>query len=241
MKPITPRAIGIGLLMVCVIVGMTQVLSIQHAAADVGAGSPPPAPTYLLFLYVAFLAPLLTRLHKKWALTGSELLFIYALMVIVGPISHVHSIGFLVPHTVSPLYYNAQEPGWAAFQSALPAWLGPNSPQAVKGFFHGAGGVVPWMAWLLPFVAWSSLLIALFFVMLCLNVMMRKQWVENERLTFPLAAIPLALTEDAGGSRSGKLRRAVLSKASAHHTRLPRLEIFRLGNRDDFALRCSPL
>jgi hypothetical protein len=44
-------------------------------------------------------------------------------------------------------------------------------------------------------LAWSSLLTALFCVMLCVNVLMRRQWVENERLTFPLAAIPLALTE----------------------------------------------
>jgi hypothetical protein len=206
MRAITPRALGIGLVMVVVIVGMTQALSVQASAADVGAGSPPPAPTYLLFLYAALLAPLLLRLNRRFALSPGELLFVYGLIIVVGPISHAHCMGFLVPHTVAPLYYNAEEPGWAVFQPVLRLWLGPNTRQAVTGFFHGTGGVVPWAAWLLPLVAWSSLLIALFFVMLCVNVLMRRQWVDNERLTFPLAAIPVALAGDEERGLSRTLR-----------------------------------
>jgi hypothetical protein len=197
---ITPRGFGIGLLMICVIVGMTQVLSVKHLAAEVGGGSPPPAPTYFLFLYVLLAAPLLGRWSRRLALSRGELLLIYAMMLIAGPITHIYSIGFLIPHTVAPLYYNAQEPGWALFQPTLPHWFGPATHDAVRGFFLGTGGGVPWQAWLLPMAAWSSLLIALFWVMLCINSLMRQQWIEDERLVFPLAAIPLILTE--GGERS---------------------------------------
>lgn len=219
---VTPRAVGIGLVMVCVIVGMTQTLSIQRSAAEVGGGAPPPAPTYLLLLYVLLLAPLLGRWNRRLALSRGELLLIYAMMLVAGPITHPYGIGFLVPHTVSPLYYNAHEPGWALFQPALPSWLGPDDPRAVKTFFQGGDGTVPWGAWLIPMLAWSSLLVALFWVMLCINALMRRQWIDHERLTFPLAAIPLALTEETAGDR-------LRTSADPQARRLLRQPLFWLG------------
>jgi hypothetical protein len=122
------------------------------------------------------------------------------MMLVAGAIAHPYAIGFLIPHTVSPHYYNAHEPHWSLFQTVLPSWMGPEDPAAIKTFFQGGDGSVPWLAWIVPMAAWSSLLIVLFFVMLCINVLVRKQWVEQERLSFPLAAIPLALT---GGDVSG--------------------------------------
>ncbi len=191
--------------MVLVIIGMTQVLSIRYSAADVGGNAPPPAPTYFLFLYVLLAAPLLLRRSRRLALSRGELLLIYAMMLVAGPITNPDALGFLVPHVVSPYYYNALQPDWALFKPYLPGWLGPSDHQVVTGFFQGTGGRVPWAAWLVPMLAWSSLLIALFFVMLCINVVMRRQWIENERLAFPLAALPLALTEPAGPNASASL------------------------------------
>jgi hypothetical protein len=200
---VTPRSLGIGLVMACVVIGMTQVLSIQHSAAEVAGEAPPPAPTYLLFLYVLLLMPLIGRLSPRFTLTRGELLLIYSIMLVVGPITHPYSIGFLIPHSVSPLYYNSQEPEWAQFQSALPSWFAPTDPGAVKTFFQGGDGTVPWRQWLIPMAAWSSLLVALFIVMLCICVLVRRQWIDNERLTFPLVSLPLALTE---GTESSGVR-----------------------------------
>lgn len=192
---LTLRAVVLGLLMVGVIVGLTQVFSIQRSAAEVGGGAPPPAPTYLLFLYLLLVAPLLSRLNPRLALSRGELLLIYTMMLVAGPIAHPYGIGFLLPHTVSPYYLDEQEPRWALFQPALPAWLSPQDPRAIVDFFRGTGEPVPWREWRPALVAWSSLLTVLFGLMLCINVLMRQQWIEGERLVFPLATIPLALAE----------------------------------------------
>jgi hypothetical protein len=194
-RTVTPRALLIGLVMTVVVVAMTQVLGIRHSAADVAGGAPPAAPTYFLFLYVLLVAPLLRRLGAHLALSQGEMLLIYMMMIVAGPITHSFGIGFLVPHMVAPTYYGAEEPRWQEFLPHLPAWLGPRDPAVVLGFFRGTHGVVPWAAWLVPMLAWSSLLLVLFFVMLCINAIMRRQWIDHERLVFPLTAIPLALTE----------------------------------------------
>lgn len=199
-QTVTGRSVCLGFLMAGLTIGMTQVLSIRYQATDVAGDAPPSAPTYLLFLYVLFSVPLARWIGRRWLLSRGELLLIYAMMLVVGPITHQFAIGFLVPHVVSPHYYNAQEPAWAVFQPTLPDWLGPRDPDAIADFFRGTGGPVPWHDWLIPIVSWSSLLIALFWVMLCLNALMRKQWIEDERLVFPLTAIPLALAEESRAS-----------------------------------------
>ena len=211
------RAVFLGLVMVVVIVGLTQVMSIQTMAAEVGGNAPPPAPLYLLLLYALIGAPLLTRLHPRLALSRGELALMYGMMLVAGAICHQYGIGFLVPHTVASLYYGKESPSWDVFAPALPTWLGPTDPRAIREFFVNSGNPVPWLAWMVPLVAWSSLLIALFVVMLCAMVLLRRQWVEHERLTFPLVAIPLALSNDAArgaGAETGRASQNLLASSS---------------------------
>jgi hypothetical protein len=191
------RAVLLGLLMIVMVVAMTQALGIAQSAVDVAGGAPPATPTYLLFFYAVFAGPLLQRLGHRLALSRGELLLIYVCMLIAGPIAHPIGIGFLLPHAAAPAYYIGQQSAWEKFWPHLPSWLGPRDLQAVQEFYRGAKGPIPWQAWTAPIIAWGSLLIALFWVTLCINVLLRKQYVEHERLSFPLTAIPLALTEEA--------------------------------------------
>jgi hypothetical protein len=225
----------LGSVLVCAIIGLTQVMSIQAMATDVGGNAPPPAPLYLLLLYVVLLAPLLARFIPRLALSQGELMLIYAMLLVAGAICHPYAIGFLIPHTVAPLYYSAESASWDLFRETLPSWFGPTDPAAVKGFFNSGDGSVPWAAWLVPLGAWTSLLLALFTVMLCLNALLRRQWVEYERLTFPLAALPLALSNDArsGGSASGSASPGTLASVGG----ITRQPLFWLGIILTLALR----
>lgn len=50
-------------------------------------------------------------------------------------------------------------------------------------------------AWLTPALMWGLFLVAMFGAVICMMVMVRRQWVENERLPFPLATVYLSLIE----------------------------------------------
>lgn len=54
---------------------------------------------------------------------------------------------------------------------------------------------VPWGAWLAPALSWGIFFSGLFGAVLCLTILVRRQWVDNERLAFPLASIYLSLIE----------------------------------------------
>jgi hypothetical protein len=52
--------------------------------------------------------------------------------------------------------------------------------------------------WLQPVFWWTMFTVVLLWVMLCVNTIVRKQWMERERLTFPIVQLPLAMTEPTG-------------------------------------------
>ncbi len=112
----------------------------------------------------------------------------------------------------------------------LPAWLFPTADghtlqeranDPVFSFFYGRNpdvpidgsfwdrlGAVPWQAWVTPTISWGLFLIALYGALLCLMVIVRRQWAENERLAFPLATVYASLIEapQPGHALSGLLR-----------------------------------
>gem|GEM_PF-334096 len=51
-------------------------------------------------------------------------------------------------------------------------------------------GFIPMEQWVQPMFAWSLLIGALFMGFFGINVLMRRQWVENERFTFPMNLFP---------------------------------------------------
>ncbi|OPZ84219.1 MAG: hypothetical protein BWY76_01943 [bacterium ADurb.Bin429] len=54
-------------------------------------------------------------------------------------------------------------------------------------------GFIPLGQWLWPAIAWTLLIGALFLGFMGFNVLMRKQWVDSERFTFPMNILPRQL------------------------------------------------
>lgn len=70
------------------------------------------------------------------------------------------------------------------------------SPSGLRYLFTG---FIPLDQWIKPAAAWTALVAALFCGFLGLNLLMRKQWVEHERFTFPLTVFPRHLLHEENG------------------------------------------
>lgn len=75
----------------------------------------------------------------------------------------------------------------------------PDNMFSVAGLRYLLAGGIPLRPWLQPALAWTVLIAALFAGFFGLNVLMRKQWVEHERFTFPLTILPKHLLHDENG------------------------------------------
>jgi hypothetical protein len=75
----------------------------------------------------------------------------------------------------------------------------PTSLFSLAGLKYLVAGHIPLRQWVQPALAWGLLVGALFMGFLGLNVIMRKQWVDNERFTFPLTILPKNIFATDGG------------------------------------------
>jgi hypothetical protein len=100
----------------------------------------------------------------------------------------------------APDYFASPENEWHTYTLPnLQDWLFPsNVGDSVGRFYQGMppGEQLPWEVWFEPLFWWFALLIALLGACFCLGVTLRRQWSERERLTFPLAELPLMLVQD---------------------------------------------
>jgi hypothetical protein len=173
------------------------VLSGSPMAADFSAG----AALFLFFLLTFLINPIAQKFTGA-ALRRGEMATVYIMMIVAAAIP---SWGFtmnLIPLLGGYFYYATPENEWAAFiQPHVPTWLVPSEQEAIWKLFEGvsSGEAIPWADWFGPLLAWGLFIITMYFVTLCLLVILRKQWVERERLLFPLATLPLEMSQTEDG------------------------------------------
>jgi len=148
--------------------------------------------TCLFVVLLLLVNPLLSLIKKP--LRMAELVTIYCMMLVSAGIPSLGLSAYLLPILASPLYFQTPENEWAnTFFQYIPDWLIPKDVKAAKYFYEGlpSGAPIPWLVWVKPLVLWSIFTLGLFLAFICLCVLLRKQWIERERLVFPLVQLPL--------------------------------------------------
>ncbi len=212
------------------------------------SGVPAAWPLTVLFLLTATGS---FSVFRRWALSRAELLTIYCVTLVATPLLSINVLFWALSQTISYYYFAQIFPQWeGTFIRLIPWWFSPSSNRAVEGYFLGQASV-PWSEWLVPLAAWASFLSAIFLANLCLLSLVQRQWIRHERLTFPLAHLPLGIVESSDG-RTGRLPRArsfwigaiiafLLAFISSLSQRLPALPSFPLLIPITGAINVGPL
>lgn len=155
-------------------------------------------PLACLEILVFFVLPVnlvLWLIRPAWALNRGELLVVFSMAWIGSTMPVQNFMGLLIGTLATPYYYASPENRWAEFfLPYLPTWAVPsNAGDAMRWFFEGMppGARIPWSVWIIPLFWWGCFMGSLALVGVCVVVIFRKQWVERERLPFPLAEVPL--------------------------------------------------
>ncbi len=165
-----------------------------------------PAAVFLFFLFFVFVNPLLGALRRQWLFSRAELVTVYIMAAVACTIPTIGLVSVLIPHITAGTYYATPENGWEAqVLPYVPDWLRVTDEAAVKFFYEGlpSGSGVPWEAWYAPLAGWAVLIIAFFAAMTAMMVIVRQQWIEHERLTFPLVQVPIAMIGEEGEDDGG--------------------------------------
>lgn len=195
----TPRSLVLGCLAAALVcVGDPFTYNILHSsllAHDY-------LPLGVMFPFIVLVAVFnvgIKAIRPQWALRPPELLIVFVMGWIASTLAS-NITGYLLGNIAAPYYFASPENQWGQyFHRYIPQWMVPSRESyAVKWFFEGlpAGEKIPWRSWIIPLFWWLSLIGVIFFVCFCLVAILRKQWVEKERLIFPLAEVPLEMVRD---------------------------------------------
>jgi len=149
------------------------------------------------FIYIILLNELVGRLNPKWKLSPQELAILFLpFFAIIGKAYIVIGAGFegfgrLQINTVHFLIYATNnQPMAPVFRKLLPSFVWPTDPTVLEIAWRGKlpGEAVNWGAWVGPLVfLWLATLSWLIFAIFIVFGLIGYQWVEVERLTFPMA------------------------------------------------------
>lgn len=160
-------------------------------------------PVFVLFFIV--LANLLVRRFRaRWGLAELDLLVLYAMQCVATATGGIGWAQFLVPSLGSPRYYATKENQFEAFWDHIPNWWWIRDEAVVRNLYRGHSSLYDlanWAGVVRPLLTWGVFCSLLALAALCLAQLLREQWVRRERLTFPLAYLPLEMTRG-GGERS---------------------------------------
>lgn len=155
-------------------------------------------PVFLLLLLVAGNA-LVRRVSPPAAFTQSEMLVAYLMAVISNTFAGHDMLQNFFGSVTHPFYFAPQN-GWQdTFLDRLPKFLYVTDEDALKGWYRGnigpaqANGYL--VHWIVPLTLWGGFFLTLVLLFLCITLVVRKAWTENERLAFPIIQLPVAMTE----------------------------------------------
>ncbi|MFB3041520.1 MAG: DUF6785 family protein [Candidatus Poribacteria bacterium] len=152
---------------------------------------------FSLFALIVVNVPL-RRFSPRHALTAQEMLVAYIMVVMVSTIGGHTMMTFLIGTLAHPFRFATSENEWAdLFWRYIPEWFVPNS-NALDDYFEGDSTFYiarHLRGWLVPILVWTGFVALLWFVMICLNTIIRAQWTEKEKLAYPIIQLPLRMAE----------------------------------------------
>ncbi len=155
-------------------------------------------PTVLFtFFLLAAISPILRKYFKSAAPTSRELAMTYIMVSVATALAGHDIVRQLVPMIANAGWFATPENEWSdIFFRFLPTWLTITDRKILQGYFEADDTFwrpIYMEAWFVPIVAWSALVIVLLFMMLCINIIIRRQWIDHEKLSYPLTTLPVEL------------------------------------------------
>ncbi len=208
---ITARSVIIGILsgvLICIIQIAYKINSRTVVLPLQSTGTLLTGPVFTLFL-LALANVGIRRFRPASAFRPVEFAVVYGLSTVAAAIAAQDQLMQLWPMMVFPFRANQVETA-ALLKPNIPTWMVPQDPRIVEPYYMGGVSFWTWeriSAFLVPAVAWLSWLAALGATMWAWNVILRKRWMDHDRLAFPCVQVPMEICRSAGfgGQVSGKL------------------------------------
>ncbi|GMV83391.1 MAG: hypothetical protein AMXMBFR7_45750 [Planctomycetota bacterium] len=170
----------------------------------------PASSVVLSFVLIVLCNVALAHWRETVGLSRQDVALVFAMTMLINPLP---GYGFMAYGTVAQLgsfYYARPENDWEhLLHPFIPGHLAARDPsdplstdpRPVEWFFAGLppNTSVPWQSLIGPYLWWFLALVMVLGMFFALSALLHRQWSDRERLPFPLAQIPEAMTVGMGG------------------------------------------
>jgi hypothetical protein len=195
---ITTRSITIGLILMPCIVYLVALQEMIWHSLHWTSMSLPQLAIFIISVLIG-INLILGKFIPTFKLSQNEILIIYVMICTTTAFTAHDNMVCLMGILAHAVWFATPENDWTnLFHGNLPEWLVINNADSARDFYKGDSSFFNpeyIRSWLAPMIAWSFFLCLLFFMLLCINVIIRKRWTEQERLSYPIIQIPLQMTE----------------------------------------------
>jgi hypothetical protein len=150
-----------------------------------------------VLLVIVLLNAALRRWAPRLALAPGELATVYILVSLGSATAGVDWAGLTAVMTY-PMYHASPENQWGElFVQDLPSHLMVRDPTAVRGFWTGHDTLyLPenYLPWIRPLLWWLVFVVLMAVLFLCITSLLRRRWLEIERLSYPIVQLPMVLS-----------------------------------------------
>ncbi|MEK7398837.1 MAG: DUF6785 family protein, partial [Candidatus Poribacteria bacterium] len=196
-KDSTTRAIFLGI--VLIVLSAVWVVGAENRIIwEITDFSLFPTVIFVLFILALFNLIFGKALRRKLPLNPADLAIIYVMLSIATSLFAHDMMRQLLPIMGNGFWFATPENEWQdLFHRYLPKWLVVSDPKALDEYYRGGFSFFTEYnirKWLIPALTWTAFIFVLLFGMLCVNIVVRKQWTENEKLSYPIIRLPLELS-----------------------------------------------
>lgn len=197
-RAFTPKAIIAGLIGILLIAGGSEfsptLAKQQILTHQLGIG------IYFYFFLICLLwNPFCTRYIPLLAMNIKELAVAFVMTLTAGGFAWYGWMRLFANQSAWVSYNIANEKGWKENQYG--DYINPDTlPEAseVAQFQTGIGewlpfGEIPFWAWQKPLIYWGAIILLVAIMSLALLLIVHRQWIRNEKLTYPLATVAKSL------------------------------------------------
>lgn len=196
-RPVSLRALVIGL---CLIpINLYWLINIEYVRYSDNVSTSALFFNAIFLLLVLLLVNLVIgRISPAKRLARGELMTVYVMVIVSTGLAGHDQMSILFSTMHFAIARANVVNGWTqSIIPNLPAHLVPPAGTAVADLYRGQTTLyMPehYLPWLRPLGWWSLFIVGIVWVMLCMTSMFRRQW-DAERLSYPIAEIPLQITD----------------------------------------------
>jgi hypothetical protein len=201
-------ALFIGLAFVVITCAFTPYNNVRLQNSPLAGGHFPLVSFASLLLLLVVVNPILSLIKQSWRFHKHEVLLIWSMVTVATGIAYTGLMRTFIINITTPVWFatSATHLG-RLLLPLLPSSLFPKDPEIIDPLYYGLeGGLdmgwwevvgqIPWDIWLMPMLWWGLFVVLVYTALLGITGIFSHQWIENEKMNFPLLRVPQILCDE---------------------------------------------